>query len=124
YTGRLPALHETACPAGLMAVHVRVPDGSFLRIVGAVPDVDDTRVAVPEIGQRDMQSSGESFELKNDSKEFTAGRTMANTFDLKSGRYVWLVAPTSRVSGSRDVLQICGRDSPDQLSRQYGVFYA
>jgi hypothetical protein len=124
YLARAPVLREKPCQEGATPVWVHVPSGSLLRIIGPVPDVNDTPMVVPEIRQRDMQRSAEGVELKNEAKEFSAGRTMVNTYDLKTGRYVWLVGPTSLVSESRDVVQICGRDSPDGLSRPYGVFYA
>jgi hypothetical protein len=119
-------LREKLCQEGATPVWVRVSPGSLLRIIGPVPDVNDTRVsvAVPEIREREMQSSAGTVELKNDVKEFTAGRTISNTYDLKTGRYVWLVGPTSLVSASRDVVQICGRDSIDETSKFFGVFYA
>ena len=124
YTSHPPTVRDMPCPSGALPVSVRVSNGSYLRILGPVPDVDETRVAVPEIRERDMRASTDMDELKNDGKEFTAGRTMINTHDLKTGRSLWLIAPTSLVPEPQSVFHVCGRDSPDPLSRRYGVFYA
>jgi hypothetical protein len=62
--------------------------------------------------------------LKNDAGQFTAGKTMANLYDLKTNRLLWLVAPTDGpLSASPGIFQICGRDTADPLSRNYAVFY-
>ncbi len=49
---------------------------------------------------------------------------MINTYDLKSGRYVWLIAPTELLSEPPGIVRICGHDSADAQARNYGVFYA
>ena len=71
-----------------------------------------------------MRASASATELKNDAERFTAGQTMANVYDLKTGRLVWLVAPTEgQLSTSSGVFQVCGHDTLDPLSRNYAVFY-
>jgi hypothetical protein len=124
YTSRPPRVEDAACPNGTVSAHVRVSEGSILRIVGDVPDVDDTRIVVPEIRERDVRQTAGMVELRNDVNRFTAGHTMANVYDLKTGRFVWLVAPTALLPPSPGILRICGRESTDPLSRQYAVFYA
>jgi hypothetical protein len=113
-----------ACPAGTRPVAVRVSRGSFLRVVGNVPDVGDSAVAVPDIRQYQLQQSAASTEIKNDQARFVAGQAMVNGYDLRTGLYVWLVAPAAMLSGTPAVFELCGHDTVDGLSRQYGVFYA
>src|SRR6266542_2723466 len=124
YASRPPSVEDAPCPAGTLPVHVRFSHGSFLRIIGNVPDVDDTRIVVPEIRARDVPRTAGVVEIRNDVNRFIAGHTMMNAYDLKRGRLVWLVASSAILPEPPNVLQICGHDSPDSLSRQYAVFYA
>jgi hypothetical protein len=103
---------------------VRLTPGSYLRITDDLLDLDDTRPPVPEIRRSDLRASASSTELKNDVALFTGGQTMANLYDVRTGRYVWLVAPTSGLlTTSPGVFQICGHEAADPLSRRYAVFY-
>ena len=124
YFGRPPVLAPATCPAGTQSVHIRLSPGSFLRIIGNVPDVDDTRAAVPVIRERDLPATAGVVELRNDVKKYTAGHTMVNTYDLASGRLLWLVALSDLLSQGTGIIRVCGHDSADPLSKKYGVFYA
>ena len=112
------------CPSGTRPVSVWIAKGSVLRAVGDVPGPGDERVAVPEIRQIQLRQSVAPTEIGNDRARFAAGQTMFNGYDLESGRYVWLIAATGQVGELPAMLQICGHDTPDGLSKQYGVFYA
>jgi hypothetical protein len=99
--------------------------GSFLRIGSDLTDLDGTGLRVPDVRRNEIRASAKATELKNDVERFTAGQTMANLYDLKTGRLVWLVAPTNgAVSLSPGLFQVCGHASPDPLSKSYAVFYA
>ena len=124
YTARSPELPSSSCPDGAKAVFVGLSAGSFLRIADDRLDLDGPPLPVPAIGQSDMRASASATELRNDAERFTAGQTMANGYDLKTGRLVWLVAPTEgQLSTSSGVFQVCGHDTLDPLSRNYAVFY-
>jgi hypothetical protein len=81
-------------------------------------------VAVPEIGVADVRKTVGMVEIKQDVDRFVAGSTLMNTHDLKTGRYVWLVAPTAMLPQPPRIVRICGYDSANAQSRDYGVFYA
>ena len=49
---------------------------------------------------------------------------MVNGYDLKTGRPVWLVAPTALLPRPPAILVVCGHDSTDRTAKRYGVFYA
>ena len=123
-TSRPPRVQQAPCPGLTVAAYVRFSPGSALRILGDVPDVDDTRIAVPEIRERDLRRTAGAVELKNDRDRFTAGQTMLNAHDVVSGRPLWLVVPTGLVPRSSGLFRVCGVHSPDPVSRSYGVFYA
>ena len=124
YTARSPELPSSSCPDGAKSVFVGLSAGSFLRIADDRLDLDGPPLPVPAIGQSDMRASASATELKNDAERFTGGQTMANGYDLKTGRLVWLVAPTEGpLSTSSGVFQVCGHDTLDPLSRNYAVFY-
>jgi hypothetical protein len=124
HTGRLPSFAAAGCPDGTPPLHVRFSPGAFVRIVGNVPDVDDTPIALPEIRVRDVAATAGATEIRNDLPLYRAGHTMMNVHDLPSGRLVWLVAPTALLPPPPAVLRVCGHPSPDATSRGYGVFYA
>jgi hypothetical protein len=124
HTSRPPVLQDVQCPAGTISTHVRLSPGSFIRITGDVPDVDNTRSIVPEMRGVHMRANVGAIELKDDLTHFKEGYTTANLYDLKTGRYIWLVAPTSLLPAPPAVIQICGHDSPVPLPASYGLFYA
>jgi hypothetical protein len=116
-------LAELSCPAGTLPVVVRVSEGSFLRITDGREPARARQAAV-EISQHLLPLTAGRVEIGNDVRWFTAGNTMLNGYDLKSGRYVWLVTPTETIRQGAGIYAICGHDSPDALSRAYGVLYA
>jgi hypothetical protein len=124
HTSHPPVLQEARCPAGTISVHVRISSGSFLRITRDVPDIDDRPSIVPEIRGVHLRASVSAIELRDDLTHFKEEHTTANLYDLKTGRYVWLVAPTALLPASPGVIQICGHNSPVPLPASYGLFYA
>lgn len=114
---------EAACPPGQSPVHVRITPGSFLRIRKAIWH-QGLEVQVPDIRAIDLQKTASLVEIKNDVNNFTASKTLVNAYDLKSGRIVWLVAPTDALPPPPTVVRICGHNSDNDISRSYGVFYA
>jgi hypothetical protein len=122
---RSPNLPSPRCVDGNAGAVVRLSAGSFLRIGSDLTDLDGTGLRVPDVRRNEIRASAKATELKNDVERFTAGQTMANLYDLKTGRLVWLVAPTNgAVSLSPGLFQVCGHASPDPLSKSYAVFYA
>jgi hypothetical protein len=119
-----PHFAESPCPAGQETVYVRLSPGAFLRVVDDTQDVVSTRITVPEIRVKDLRKTAGTVAIKNDVDQFVAGNTMMNTYDIKSGRYVWLIAPTHLLSESLGIVRICGHDSANAQSKDYGVFYA
>jgi hypothetical protein len=103
---------------------VRLSPGSVLRIVADPPAGAGTRVTVPEIRVNELRRTVGTVEIKHDVERFVAGQTMSNTYDLKSGRYVWLLVPTSMVPEPLGIVRVCGHDSTDAEARNEGVFYA
>ena len=122
-TSRPAVVTAVACPDGSDAMHVRVSRGAFLRIE-KTGDASDAHVAAVEVDERRLALTASVVELRNDAHRFTAGHTMLNVYDLESGRFVWLIAPTRLLSGTPGIFPVCGRPSDDQLSRNYGVFFA
>jgi hypothetical protein len=123
--GRAPVLAEAACPSGTLPVYVRFARGSFLHIVGNVPDVDDTRIAAPLIRERDLRVSlTDVIDFRNDQDRLIAGKTILNGYDLKTGRYLWLVTPTDLLPEPPALLHVCGRDALNPASPAHHVFYA
>jgi hypothetical protein len=103
---------------------VRLSPGSYLRVVSTAEDGSGTRVMVPEVLEAQLRETAGVVELKNDAGRFTAGNTLVNGYDLKTGRPVWLIAPTPALPPPPAILTICGHDSSDATARRYGVFYA
>ncbi len=81
-------------------------------------------VTAPEILETQLRETAGVVELKGDVSRFTAGNTMVNGYDLKTGRPVWLVAPTALLPPPPAILVVCGHDSTDRTAKRYGVFYA
>jgi hypothetical protein len=125
YTSRPPPIDNVAtCPQTTVPVHVRLSSGSFLRIIKDVENGGNTRVTVPHIRERDLRNTTQLTELKDHMDRVSAGHTMLNGYDLKTGRIVWLIAPSDLLPPPPRLLEICGHRSPDALPRQYGFFYA
>ena len=119
-----PRLVESPCPAGQNTVYVRLIPGSGLRIVADPPAGTSIRVTVPAIRVTELRRTAGTVEIKHDLERFVAGQTMMNTYDLKSGRYVWLLVPTHLVPESSEIARVCGHDSTDADAKSQGVFYA
>ena len=124
YSGHEPVVETAACADEAPPLHVRYSPGSYLRIVRTEPDVNDARVTAPEILETQLRETAGVVELKGDVSRFTAGNTMVNGYDLKTGRPVWLVAPTALLPRPPAILVVCGHDSTDRTAKRYGVFYA
>jgi hypothetical protein len=95
-----------------------------LRVVEDLPEGTGKTVRVPEIRVTDLRKTASVVEIKHDVDGFVAGSTLMHTYDLKSGRYVWLIVPTVLVPEPRGIVQMCGYDIADAHVRDYGVFYA
>jgi hypothetical protein len=121
---RPPTLPAVACQDSSAGFVVRLSAGSFLRIMDDLTDLGGAAVRLPDVRRNEMRASAAGTELKNDVERFSPGQTMANLYDLRTGRMIWLVAPSNAVSISPGIFQVCGQPSPDPLSRNYGVFYA
>jgi len=87
-------------------------------------DLVGKRVTVPEIRVKDLRKTAGTVQIKNDIDRFIAGNTMMHTYDIKSERYVWLIAPTHLLPEPPSIVRICGHSSADAESKSYGVFYA
>ncbi len=120
---RPPRLVDLKCDAATIPIYVRVSNGSLLRIRDD-SHRSDGRSAAIEIGESQLALTAGRVEIGGDASHFTDGNTMFNGYDLKSGRYVWLVVPTDRLRKLPAVYAICGHDSTDERSKNYGVFYA
>ena len=124
YTARSPDSRPRRVRMEPKSVFVWLSAGSILRISDDRLDPDGPRLPVPAIRGSDMRASASATELKNDIERFTSGQTMANVYDLKTGRMVWLVTPTEGLlSTPSGVFQVCGQDTLDPLSKNYAVFY-
>jgi hypothetical protein len=123
WVSHAPHLAESPCPAGQETIYVRLSPGAVLRVVDDQPPRAGRRVMVPDIRVTDLRKTAGAVEIKHDVDRFVAGTTMMNTYDLKSGRYVWLVAPTSLVPEPWGIVRMCGYDSADAKAKNYGVFY-
>ena len=86
--------------------------------------MNDTRVTVPEVHETQLRQTAGVIELKNEVGQFTAGNTIVNSYDVKTGRQVWLVAPTALLPRPPAILTVCGHDSTDTTAKRYRVFYA
>ena len=113
---------ESECPPGLRRVHVRLSPGSSLRIVDE-SSPHSGRVTVPDIRASDLQKTVGNVAIKNDMPRFRPGNTMIDTYDIRDGRYVWLIGPTHLLAGTHGIVELCGRDSHDAEAKRYGVFY-
>jgi hypothetical protein len=121
--GHAPEFNELSCADSEVAVYVRLTAGSFLRIVEDAKASENHHVIVPTIQVKDLRKTAGAVEIKNDMGRFLASSTMVNTYDLKTGRDVWLIAPTHLMPETPAIVGICGHDSDDVQSRKYGVFY-
>jgi hypothetical protein len=124
WTSHAPAIVEGTCTDGSRPLFVRFTRGSSLRVGGDTPDVDDTPVVVPDIRRVDLRTAASGVEVGNTLDRITAGNTMMNSYDLKSGRFIWLIAPTALLPGTPGMLQVCGHEPAESVARQYGMFYA
>jgi hypothetical protein len=124
YSGREPAVEAATCVDAAPPLHVRYAPGSYLRILSRIPDVNDTRVRVPEVQEAQLRQTAGVIELKNEAGHFTVGNTIVDSYDVKNGRRVWLVAPTARLPQPPAILAVCGHYGTDATAKQYGVFYA
>jgi len=124
YSGHEPVVETATCADEAPPLHVRYSPGSYLRVVSTGPDVNDARVTVPVILETQLRETAGVVELKGDVSRFTVGNTLVNGYDLKTGRPVWLVAPTALLPRPPAILVVCGHDSTDRTAKRYGVFYA
>jgi hypothetical protein len=123
HTRRPATLPDLECPADTTAVFVRVSAGSYLRVGQNFQPSSPGRAAV-EVAEGVLAHTAGRVELRNDLATFRAGTLLLNAYDLKSGRYVWLVAPENPPLPSSGIYGVCGHDSTNRLSRNYGVFFA
>jgi len=114
---------ESECPMGQQRVHVRLSPGSSLRILDESSSRSG-RITVPDIRVSDLQKTAGNLAIKNDMPRFGPGNTMIDTYDIRNGRYVWLIAPTHLLTGTEGIVELCGHDSHDAQARRYGLFYA
>jgi hypothetical protein len=123
YTSHVPAVIDVSCVDDARSLQVRVSPGSFLRITEE-SSAGPSRVVVPDVRPMLLSRTVEAVELRHDAARFTAGHALINAYDLKTGRLAWVLLPIASLSKVPAMLHICGHDSADALSRQYGLVYA
>ncbi|MHC1783318.1 MAG: hypothetical protein AB9891_11305 [Anaerolineaceae bacterium] len=120
---RAPHINEITCPQGEEAVYLRVNPGSYIQVV---EDQTVRQTWLPVIRWNDFSRSIHDFpfyEITEELDPVTPPTTLTFTYDLISGRHVWLVADTRIFPNPTGIFAVCGTWSKNIDITGYGFFY-
>jgi hypothetical protein len=112
------------CAAGQAGVAVPVSPGSYIHLAS---DVDGERTSVPRVRRSDFIAGLQNLGYPDVARELgrlPEGSVTANTFDVRTGEYVWLEWTRPDWRRQTRVITVCGSFTPDASVRLYGFFRA
>lgn len=117
-----PQFIEIPCSKEQETAYVRLSSGSLVSLVddGVIPQ---THLPLVRISDFRIYIHINSY-IGHELKKLTPPTTMMNTFDLKNGRYIWLIADSRMIPEKLGIVRVCGNFSTDTKARNYAVFYA